>query len=67
MRLYWRSVAFLVLLASSANAQTIAKFAGEFMAIGVGGRALGMGGAHVALVNDATAGYWNPGALARID
>jgi len=36
------------------------------MAIGVGGRALGLGGAHVALVNDATAGYWNPAALARI-
>jgi hypothetical protein len=54
-------------LASLANAQTIAKYAGEFMAIGVGGRALGMGGAHVALVNDATAEYWNPGALARID
>lgn len=37
------------------------------MAIGVGGRALGLGGAHVALVSDATAGYWNPGALARIN
>lgn len=36
------------------------------MAIGVGGRALGLGGAHVALVNDATAGYWNPAALVRI-
>lgn len=51
---------------SAAGAQTIAKYAGEFMAIGVGGRALGLGGAHVALVDDATAGYWNPGALARI-
>ena len=49
------------------TAQTVAKYAGEFMAIGVGGRALGLGGAQVALANDATAGYWNPAALARIN
>lgn len=59
--------AFVFLSASLANAQTIAKYAGEFMSIGVGGRALGLGSAHVALANDATAGYWNPGALARIN
>jgi hypothetical protein len=43
------------------------KYSGEFLAIGVGGRPLGMGGAFVSLVNDVTAGYWNPGALARIN
>ncbi len=43
------------------------KYAGEFLAIGVGGRALGMGGAAVALTSDVTAGFWNPAALARID
>jgi hypothetical protein len=42
------------------------KYAGEFLAIGVGGRPLGMGGAYVSLVNDVSAGYWNPGALALI-
>ncbi len=42
------------------------KYSGEFLAIGVGGRPLGMGGAFVSLVNDVTAGYWNPGALSRI-
>ncbi|MCU0411277.1 MAG: PorV/PorQ family protein [Bacteroidetes bacterium] len=51
----------------SLRAQTIAKYAGEFLAIGVGGRALGLGGAYAALANDATAGYWNPSALSRID
>lgn len=44
----------------------VGKYAGEFMAIGVGGRALGMGGAYVALASDVTAGYWNPAGLARI-
>jgi hypothetical protein len=43
------------------------KYAGEFLAIGVGGRPLGMGGAYVSLVSDVTAGYWNPGALARMN
>lgn len=37
------------------------------MAIGVGGRPLGMGGAYVALANDATAGYYNPAGLARMN
>ena len=43
------------------------KYAGEFLSIGVGGRALGMGGAFVALVNDVTAGYWNPALLSKIN
>lgn len=43
------------------------KYAGEFLSIGVGGRAKGMGGAYVALVNDVTSGYWNPGSLAKIN
>lgn len=57
------------LICSAANfAQTsVGKYAGEFLALGVGGRALGMGGAHTAVVNDVTAGYWNPAGLARMD
>jgi hypothetical protein len=66
MRRHRNIAALLLAFAPVVNAQTIAKYAGEFMAIGVGGRALGLGGAHVALVSDATAGYWNPAALARI-
>ncbi len=67
MRTFRNIAALVVLFHTIAGAQTVAKYAGEFMAIGVGGRALGLGGAHVALANDATAGYWNPAALARID
>lgn len=43
-----------------------AKYAGEFMSIGVGARPLGMGGTFVALSQDVTAGYWNPAALTEI-
>ncbi|HXG38002.1 MAG TPA: UPF0164 family protein, partial [Bacteroidota bacterium] len=52
---------------TSVLAQSVGKYAGEFMALGVGGRALGLGGAHAALANDATGGYWNPAALARLN
>jgi long-subunit fatty acid transport protein len=38
--------------------------AGNFF--GVGARAMGMGGAHIACVNDATALFYNPSGLARI-
>jgi len=44
----------------------VAKYAGEFISLGVGGRALALGGAYVALANDVTAGYWNPAALSHI-
>ena len=43
-----------------------AKYAGEFLATGVGARALGMGGAHVALAEDGTAACWNPAGLSRL-
>lgn len=39
----------------------------SFLKIGVGARALGMGGAYTAVANDATALYWNPGGLARME
>jgi hypothetical protein len=43
-----------------------AKYAGEFLASGVGARPLGMGGAGVALSVDGTAAYWNPAGLSRL-
>ncbi len=61
-------LSFLFISITSLYSQTvIGKYAGEFLAIGVGGRALAMGSAQVAIVNDVTAGYWNPAGLARIN
>jgi hypothetical protein len=47
--------------------QSIAKYAGEFMAIGVGGRPFGMGGAFTAVANDITSAYYNPAGLAHLN
>lgn len=41
-------------------------FAGEFLTLGVGGRALAMGSAHSAIVSDSSAAYWNPAGLGQL-
>jgi hypothetical protein len=68
----WRTVAGLSfglglgLLAAPAYAQTnTPKYSNEFLNLGAGARSLGMGKVQVSLTNDATAGYWNPAALAN--
>ena len=45
---------------------TGAKYAGQFLSLGVGARALGMGGAFVAVADDVTACFWNPSGLSRL-
>lgn len=53
--------------AASESSSTIApKYSNEFLAIGVGARALGMSNAQVAITNDVTSGYWNPTGLLDI-
>ncbi len=49
-----------------ARAQDAPKYSNEFLAIGVGARALGMGSAYTSAVNDVTAGYWNPAGLLNV-
>lgn len=54
---------------SSVHAQQVTKVgttAAKFLSIPVGARAIGMGGAFVALANDASAMYWNPSGIAQL-
>ena len=53
----------LLLAASLAVSVSAAKYAGDPFSLGVGGRALAMGGAVIAGPFDATASYWNPAGL----
>ncbi|MGO9480667.1 MAG: PorV/PorQ family protein [Candidatus Kryptoniota bacterium] len=67
-------VSFAIILlfqASRVRAQgegiVLATYANDFLSIGVGGRALGMGSAYTAVANDVTAGYWNPAGLSKVE
>lgn len=42
------------------------RYAASFLELGIGARALAMGGAYVGLSDDATGFYWNPGGLALL-
>ena len=70
MKIKMRFLRWMVLLtlgifvnpAAAQNGQ--AGVPGSFLFMGVGARALGMGGAYTAVANDVTAVFWNPAGLA---
>ncbi|MGB2868976.1 MAG: PorV/PorQ family protein, partial [Bacteroidota bacterium] len=59
--------AIAVSLSLGQSVTKVGTTAAKFLSIPVGARALGMGGAFVAVANDASAMYWNPGGLAGLE
>jgi hypothetical protein len=62
--------ALFVVTVTDVHAQRVSKAgttAAEFLKIGVGPRATGMGSAFVAVSDDASAMYWNPAGIAGLD
>lgn len=57
------AILFVTAGAEAAHAQRVAKYGADFLAGGVGARALGMGGAYISVANDVYAGFWNPAGL----
>ncbi len=58
-------IASMLGLSTLAHAQ-VAKYSNEFLAVGVGARALAMGNANIASANDVSCGYFNPAGLLNI-
>jgi hypothetical protein len=62
-----KSVIVFFLLTLSTQWSFSQKYSNEFLSIGLSARAQAMGNSFVASVDDVTAGFWNPAALASID
>jgi hypothetical protein len=58
-------ILFLLLFSAAVTgfSQSTPKYSNEFLAIGVGARALGMSGSVAASCSDVTSAYWNPAGL----
>lgn len=66
-KLIFSLISFVLVSSAFSQGVSVGKYSGEFLAIGVGGRALGMGSSFVAIANDVSAGYWNPAGLTRLN
>ena len=57
----------IIMLSILVSESQVGTTAGNFLGIGVGSRAIGMGGAYVSVYSDPSVIYWNPGAISRFD
>lgn len=60
-----KQASLFVLFATGITPLFAQKYSNEFLNIGTGARAQGMGNAHVAITDDVTAAYWNPAGIAN--
>ncbi len=69
------NILVILFLAAACHAQVFPNLGGQragtaaaqFLKIGIGARALGMGESYVAIANDAEALYWNPAGISRFE
>ncbi|MEJ2635769.1 MAG: PorV/PorQ family protein [Calditrichia bacterium] len=67
MKILFAIILLLFFMGSSAFCQTkVGTTAANFLTIPVGARAASMGGAFVAIANDVSTIFWNPGGLSRL-
>ena len=57
----------IILLGVLFSESQVGTTAGNFLGIGVGSRAIGMGGAYSSIYSDPSVIYWNPGAISRFE
>ena len=58
-------ILFLSILISSQS--KVGTTAAQFLGIGVGARAMSMGGAFTSMVGEPSSLYWNPGSIANVE
>jgi len=61
------AIGAVLILVSCVGLASADKFAGDYMALGAGARALGMGGAFSAVASDASTIYWNPAGMSGFE
>jgi hypothetical protein len=64
MHRQWTVIVVLLGIVSAASA---ARYVGDFLEVGAGARAVGMGGAYTAVADDPFAFYWNPAGLGYVE
>ncbi|MFQ6042218.1 MAG: UPF0164 family protein, partial [Candidatus Poribacteria bacterium] len=57
---------FMLILCATPTLSFAGKYAADFLSIGAGARALALGGAAIALTDDAAGTYWNPASLTTL-